>query len=65
MLTQREVCSCAWQTILSHGAEAAAEARIGELRAEGFPAGVQMWQAIKSRIPELLADPDIWDDLPG
>lgn len=67
MLTQREVCACAWQTILWHGAahaEAAAEERIVELRAAGLIAGAEMWVAIKARIPELLERPEIWDELP-
>ena len=67
MLTQRDVCACAWQTILWHGAagaEAAAESRIAELRANGSVAGAEMWEAVKERIPELLADPAMWDDFP-
>ena len=68
MLTEREVCACAWQTILWHGvngAEAAADQRIAELRADGKVAGAQMWEAIKTRIPELIAHPEIWDELPS
>jgi len=67
MLTERDVCACAWQTILWHGAagaEAAAEERIVELRSSGMIAGAQMWESIKSRIPELLANPDMWDEIP-
>ena len=67
MLTQRDVCACAWQTILWHGAagaEEAAASRIAELRAKGSIAGAEMWEAVKARIPELLADPTMWDDLP-
>ncbi|HJQ18552.1 MAG TPA: hypothetical protein VJ859_16325 [Allosphingosinicella sp.] len=67
MLTERDVCACAWQTILWYGAagaEAAAEERIAELRRNGLIAGAQMWETVRERIPELLANPDIWDDLP-
>jgi hypothetical protein len=68
MLIRRDVCTCAWNTILLHGAtqaEAAADARIAELRAQGCVAGADMWQAVREAIPELLADPDLWDDLPN
>jgi hypothetical protein len=68
MLIRRDVCTCAWNTILLNGAahaEAAAEARIAELRAQGCLAGAEMWEAVKEAIPELLADPDLWDELPN
>lgn len=67
MLTERDVCTWAWHAILCYGvdgAEAAADRRIAELRADGAVAGAEMWQVVKARIPELLAHPEIWDDLP-
>jgi hypothetical protein len=67
MLIKRDVCACAWNMILLHGAahaEAATDERISMLREEGCVAGAEMWVAVKEAIPELLADPDIWDDLP-
>jgi hypothetical protein len=68
MLIQRDICACAWNMILLHGAgqaEAAAEDQIARLRQEGCIAGAEMWQTVKQAIPELLADPDIWDELPN
>jgi len=68
MLTQRDVCACAWNVILLHGAagaEAAADDKISELKRDGCIAGVEMWQTVKAKIPELLADPDVWDELPN
>jgi hypothetical protein len=68
MLIKRDICACAWNTILLHGAahaEQAAEQQIARLRQEGCIAGAEMWQSVKEAIPELLADPDIWDELPN
>ena len=68
MLTQRDVCACAWNVILLHGAagaETAADEKISELKREGCFKGAEMWQTVKAKIPELLADPDMWDELPN
>lgn len=68
MLTQRDVCACAWNTILLHGAagaEAAADEKIAELKRDGCFRGAEMWATVKAKIPELLADPDVWDELPN
>jgi hypothetical protein len=67
MLTQRAVCECAWNTILWHGAagaEAAAAEKVAELRACGAIQGAEMWESVKALIPQMIADPTIWDDLP-
>ena len=68
MLTQRDVYAYAWNVILLHGAagaEAAADEKISELKREGCFRGAEMWQTVKAKIPELLADPDMWDELPN
>jgi hypothetical protein len=68
MLCQRDLYECAWHVILLHGAAGAAgvaDERIAEMRDQGCVAGAEMWEAVKAAIPELLAQPEVWDELPS
>jgi len=68
MLCQRDLYECAWNVILLNGAagaEGVAEERIAEMRQAGCFSGAEMWEAIKAAIPELLAQPELWDELPS